>query len=73
VCAGEPTTTWVSAGLRASGCEIGWSAVVAGVSVLDLARIHPEVLFEVVRDTPSEALDDVAAGALEFFLEVLRI
>jgi hypothetical protein len=55
----------------ASGYELGRSAVVAGVSLLDLARIHHEVLFEVLRDTRQDEIGDVAAAASEFFLEVL--
>jgi Phosphoserine phosphatase RsbU, N-terminal domain len=54
-----------------SGYELGRSAVAAGVSVLDLARIHHEVFLEVLRDTSPEDLTGVATAASEFFLEVL--
>jgi hypothetical protein len=54
-----------------SGYELGRSAVAAGVSVLDLARIHHEVLLEVLRETSQDDLTGVATAASEFFLEVL--
>ena len=54
-----------------SGYELGRSAVAAGVSVLDLARIHHEVLLEVLQDTSREELTAVATAAADFFLEVL--
>jgi Phosphoserine phosphatase RsbU, N-terminal domain len=54
-----------------SGYELGRSAVAAGVSLLDLARIHHEILLEVLRDTSQEDLTSVATAASEFFLEVL--
>ncbi len=54
-----------------SGYEIGRGAVVAGVSILDLARIHHEILLGVLSDTRPEDLPEVAAAASEFFLEVL--
>ena len=54
-----------------SGYELGRSAVAAGVSVLDLARIHHEVFLEVLRDTSQADLTGVATAASEFFLEVL--
>jgi Phosphoserine phosphatase RsbU, N-terminal domain len=51
--------------------EIGRSAVVDRVSVLDLAQIHHAVLSEVLTGTDSEELRDVATAASEFFMEVL--
>jgi hypothetical protein len=51
--------------------EIGRSAIEAGISLLDLVRIHHEVLLEALRDTSSEELTTVATGAAEFLLEVL--
>ena len=56
--------------LRA-GYEIGRSAVVEGLSILDLAQVHHDVFLEVLRDTSGLELDRVATGASEFFLEVL--
>jgi Phosphoserine phosphatase RsbU, N-terminal domain len=55
------------------GYELGRGAVTAGVSILDLARIHHEILLEVLRDTRAEEIVDVASAASEFLLEVLAI
>ena len=55
----------------ATGYELGRSAVVSGVSILDLARLHHEIFLEVLHETPSEELSQVATAASEFFLEVL--
>jgi len=54
-----------------SGYELGRRAVTAGVSILDLARIHHEIFLDVLRETRSEEITDLAAAASEFFLEVL--
>ena len=53
------------------GYQLGRSAVTEGRSILELARIHHEVLLEALRETPSEDLSQVATAASEFFLEVL--
>ena len=53
------------------GYQIGRTAVVDGLSILDLAQVHHEVLLEVLRDTRSEELGDVASAASEFLVEVL--
>ena len=53
------------------GYELGRSAVADGVSVLELARVHHEVLLEALRETRPEDLTQVATAASEFFLEVL--
>ena len=53
------------------GYELGRTAVTDGVSILELARIHHDVLLEALRETPSEELTAVATAASEFFLEVL--
>ena len=55
----------------ATGYELGRSAVAAGVSVLDLARVHHEVFLDVLRETSQDELTSVATAASEFFLEVL--
>ncbi|GAA2724458.1 phosphatase RsbU N-terminal domain-containing protein [Cellulomonas aerilata] len=55
----------------ASGYELGRSAVVEGLSLLELARVHHEVLLEALQRTPAEDLAAVATGASEFLLEVL--
>lgn len=54
-----------------TGYELGRSAVCAGMSVLELAWVHHDVLLEVLRDTPNEDLTRVATAASEFLLEVL--
>jgi hypothetical protein len=53
------------------GYELGRAAVTEGVSILELARIHHEVLLEALRETPVEDVPRVATAASEFFLEVL--
>ena len=53
------------------GYELGRTAVADGVSILELARIHHDVLLEALRETPPEELTQVATAASEFFLEVL--
>jgi hypothetical protein len=53
------------------GYELGRTAVGDGVSILELARIHHDVLLEALRETPPEELTQVATAASEFFLEVL--
>lgn len=54
-----------------AGYELGRSAVVDGLSILDLAQLHHEVFLEVLRDTSSEDLGGVATAASEFLVEVL--
>ncbi len=54
-----------------SGYKLGRGAVVDGLSMLELARVHHEVLLEVLRDTHEVDLTWVATAASEFFLEVL--
>jgi hypothetical protein len=51
--------------------EIGRSAVADGVSLLELAQIHHDVLLEVLRDTRAEELPGIAEAASELLLEVL--
>ena len=53
------------------GYELGRTAVTEGMSVLELARIHHEVLGEALRETAVDELTQVAMAASEFFLEVL--
>ena len=55
----------------ASGYELGRRAFTDGVSVLELARIHHDVLLEVLEETAPEDVAEVAAAASTFFLEVL--
>jgi len=53
------------------GYELGRSAVTGGLSVLELARVHHDVLLEVLRETPTAELPELARAASEFLLEVL--
>ncbi len=53
------------------GYELGRSAVADGLSLLDLVRVHHEVLLEVLRETPGDELAGVATAAAEFLMEVL--
>jgi Phosphoserine phosphatase RsbU, N-terminal domain len=54
-----------------SGYELGRRAVTSGISILDLARIHHEILLDVLNDTRPEEIADLAAAASEFLVEVL--
>jgi hypothetical protein len=45
--------------------------VTEGRSILELARIHHEVLLEALQETPAQEVTQVATAASEFFLEVL--
>ncbi len=56
--------------LRA-GYEIGRRAVVGGLSMLALARIHHEVFRELLAGTRPEETDALVDAASEFFMEVL--
>jgi hypothetical protein len=55
----------------ARGYELGRTAVTEGRSILELARIHHEILLEALRETPPGEVGQVATAASEFFLEVL--
>ncbi len=54
-----------------TGYVLGRTAVAEGLSILDLAQLHHEVLIEVLEDTPAGDLNSVATRASEFFVEVL--
>jgi len=54
-----------------TGYVLGRTAVAEGMSILDLAQLHHEVLIEVLEDTPAGDLNGVATRASEFFVEVL--
>jgi hypothetical protein len=54
-----------------SGYEIGRHCVAAGVSMLDLIRIHHDVLRGVLLDTPAEEVGEVVTAAAAFLMEVL--
>jgi hypothetical protein len=54
-----------------TGYILGRTAVAEGMSILDLAEMHHDVLIEVLEDTPAGDLNRVATRASEFFVEVL--
>ena len=54
-----------------AGYQIGRSAVADGLSILDLAQVHHDVLREVLRTSSQEELDDLTASAADFLVEVL--
>jgi hypothetical protein len=54
-----------------TGYEIGRGALAHDVSVLDLARIHHDVLTEVLRESRPSDRADAATTAGEFFVQVL--
>ena len=56
---------------RHSGYELGRSAVAEGISILELVRMHHQILLEVLRDIRDDDLTDVATAASEFLVEVL--
>ncbi|WP_091366610.1 phosphatase RsbU N-terminal domain-containing protein [Geodermatophilus telluris] len=53
------------------GYELGRAAVTGGLGILEVARVHHEVLLDVLRGTPAGELADVAGAASEFLSEVL--
>jgi hypothetical protein len=55
----------------ARGYELGRGAVAAGVSLLDVARIHHAILVEVLQDTSPEEVARVGESASQFLLDVL--
>ena len=54
----------------ASGYELGRSALGEGISVLEVAQLHHDLLLEVLQDGV-EDLTRASTAASEFFLEVL--
>ncbi len=51
--------------------ELGRAALGDGISLLELAQVHHEVFYEVLRDTPADELGRVNTAASEFLLEAL--
>ena len=54
-----------------AGYQIGRSAVVDGLTILDLVQVHHEVLREVLHTSSRDELDGVTASAADFLVEVL--
>ena len=53
------------------GYRIGRTAVDRGLSILDVAELHHEVVVEVLRETPPADVVAVATASSAFLLEVL--
>jgi Phosphoserine phosphatase RsbU, N-terminal domain len=54
-----------------AGYEIGRAALAGGLSLLDVVRVHHEVLTEVLCAGPADEVALVAGAASDFLLEVL--
>jgi hypothetical protein len=54
-----------------AGYEIGRRALAGGLSLLEVVRVHHDVLVEVLRDGPPDECPMVADAASAFLLEVL--
>jgi Phosphoserine phosphatase RsbU, N-terminal domain len=54
-----------------AGYEIGRGALAGGLSLLEVVRVHHDVLIEVLRDSPTDEGPLVADAASDFLLEVL--
>ena len=54
-----------------AGYQIGRSAVADGLTILDLAQVHHDVLREVLRTSSQQELDGLTASAADFLVEVL--
>jgi hypothetical protein len=54
-----------------AGYQIGRSAVVDGLTILDLVQVHHDVLREVLGTGSPEELDGLTATAADFLVEVL--
>ena len=54
-----------------AGYQIGRSAVIEGLTILDLAQVHHDILREVIRTSTMEEREGVIATAGDFLVEVL--
>jgi hypothetical protein len=54
-----------------AGYELGRSALAAGISLLEVIRVHHDVLVEVLRTTRPDEVEAVAEAASDFLLEVV--
>jgi hypothetical protein len=54
-----------------AGYQLGRGALAAGFSLLEVVRVHHDVLTEVLRDSPAEEAPELAAAASDLLLEVL--
>ena len=56
-----------------AGYEIGRTAVVEGLSLLELARIHHDVFRVALSETPPDRVEEMVDAASEFFLEAIAV
>jgi hypothetical protein len=56
---------------REAAYELGRRAFTSGVGLLDVCRLHHDVMLEVLRDTAPDELLDVVETCAELVLEVL--
>jgi S-adenosylmethionine:diacylglycerol 3-amino-3-carboxypropyl transferase len=54
-----------------AGYQLGRAALEARINLLELVRVHHDVLIEVLRDSPADEAPELAAAASDFLLEVL--
>ena len=54
-----------------AGYELGRAALAGRFSLLEVVRVHHDVLIEVLRDSPADEAPALAAAASDFLLEVL--
>ena len=54
-----------------AGYELGRAALAADISLLEVIRVHHDVLIEVLRGTPPDEVQEVAEAASDFLLEVV--
>ena len=54
-----------------TGYELGRAALAARSSLLDVVRVHHELLVELLRESPPDEGPLIAGAASEFLLEVL--
>jgi hypothetical protein len=57
-------------GLHA-GYELGRSALAGDIGLLDVVRVHHDVLVGVLRDSPADEVPALEEAASDFLLEVL--
>ncbi len=54
-----------------TGYRLGRGALAGGRSLLDVVRVHHDVLAEVLRDSPAAEVPLIARSASDFLVEVL--
>lgn len=54
-----------------AGYQLGRSALARQLRILDVVRVHHQVLIEVLKEGPPEEASMVAGAASDFLLEVL--